>query len=134
MVKLFVFLSVFGACAGFTVAQVAPQRSAIVAKLTKRVLVAEQVTQPLKILSKPKAPYPDGGTTGGSICIRGAVTLRVTFQANGEVGKISVVSGLPYGATENAINAARRIKFVPAKINGNPVKSTKTIQYFFSEF
>lgn len=92
-----------------------------------------EVKEPVKILSKPRAPYPNGDT-GGSICIRGSVTLRVTFQANGEVGKISVVSGLPYGATENAIAAARKIKFNPAKLNGLPVTSFKTIQYFFSEF
>jgi TonB family protein len=132
MLKFFVFLGVFGICAGFVDAQV-PQRSAFVARAATRALVAEPVTEPLKILSKPIAPYPHS-SGGGSICIRGTVTLRVTFQANGEVGNIAVVSGLPYGFTESAITAAREIKFVPARKNGIRVNSARTIQYSFGYY
>lgn len=127
MLKFLVFLSVFGSYAGFVVAQVAPQRSAFVAKSAARVMEAEpEVTRPAKTLYKPRAPYADP-----SVCVSGTVTLRVTFQANGVVGSISVVSGLPYGFNESAINAARKIKFVPARRNGIRVNSTRTIQYSF---
>lgn len=128
MLKVFVFLIVFASCAGFVVAQVPPERLASVAKGAASILAeAPEVTEPVRILSKPRAPYADSG-----VCVSGTVTLRVTFQANGEIGKISVVSGLPLGFNESAVEAARKIKFVPARKNGIRVNSTRTIQYSFS--
>ena len=63
---------------------------------------------------------------------QGTVILRVTFLANGSIGGISAVKGLPNGLTEQAIAAARRISFEPAKINGSPQSVTKQIEYSFS--
>lgn len=85
------------------------------------------VTAPVTILYKPRAPYSDG-----SVCVQGTVTLMVTFQADGKVGDIEVISGLPYGFNDSAIDAARKIRFVPAKQNGVPVTKKKAIQYSFS--
>jgi hypothetical protein len=51
-----------------------------------------------------------------------------------EVGKtnIRVASGLPYGLTEQAITAARQIKFTPAMIDGTPVSMWMQLEYNFS--
>jgi periplasmic protein TonB len=87
------------------------------------------VTQPLKILSKPKASYTDAARTNN---IQGVVLLRVVFSASGQVGSISTVKGLPNGLTEQAIAAARSIRFEPAKVDGVPRSVTKTMEFSFS--
>jgi TonB family protein len=83
----------------------------------------------MKIVSKPRANYTD---TARQNQVQGTVTLRVTFLANGQIGSISPVSGLPYGLTEQAIAAARSIRFEPQMVNGNPVAVTKQVQYSFT--
>lgn len=87
------------------------------------------VTSGIKILSKPRPGYTDSARQAN---IQGTVILRVTFLANGSIGGISAVKGLPNGLTEQAIAAARRISFEPAKINGSPQSVTKQIEYSFS--
>lgn len=89
------------------------------------------VTQAVKIISKPRASYTDLARQN---VVQGKVVLRVTFLASGEIGPISVVSGLPNGLTEQAIAAARSIKFEPAKAGGVAVSRTKTIEYTFAIF
>ena len=86
--------------------------------------------KPLKILYKPRAAYPS--QENGLVCIQGTVSLRITFLETGEIGNISVISRLPYGATENAVEAAKQIKFEPAIKDGKPVNVTKTVQFPFS--
>ncbi|MBV9215587.1 MAG: TonB family protein [Acidobacteria bacterium] len=87
------------------------------------------VTQPIKILSKPRPGYTDSARQAN---IQGTVILRVTFNANGSIGGISAVKGLPNGLTEQAIAAARNIRFEPAKNNGIGQTVTKQIEYTFS--
>ncbi|MBS1797400.1 MAG: TonB family protein [Acidobacteria bacterium] len=88
-------------------------------------------SEPLKILSKPRAGYTDQARLSMT---QGKVVLRVTFLASGEIGGITTVSGLPNGLTEQAVAAARAIKFEPAKVGGKPVTVTKTIEYSFVIF
>lgn len=83
----------------------------------------------VKVLSQPRAAYTDAARQAG---IQGKVVLRVTFQADGSIGAISAVSGLPNGLTERAIAAARSIRFEPAKRNGVPYSVTRTIEYSFT--
>lgn len=87
------------------------------------------VTQAIKILSKPKAPFTD---TARAQSIQGVVRLRVTFLSNGQIGSISPIQGLSGGLTENAIAAARNIRFEPAKKNGVPYTVTKQVEYSFT--
>ena len=83
----------------------------------------------VKILSKRRASYTDAARTNN---IQGNVVLRVTFLASGQIGSISPVSGLPYGLTEQAIAAAREIKFNPATRDGIPYTKQMTMQYSFT--
>lgn len=91
---------------------------------------SSQFDTPLKILSKPRAAYPNQDKS--AVCIQGKVVLRVTFFDSGEIGRISVISGLGYGATDNAIAAAKKIKFEPAMKDGKPVTVTKPVEYSFT--
>lgn len=86
-------------------------------------------TTGVKIISKPRASYTDTARQQG---VQGKVVLRVTFQANGQVGAISPVSGLPGGLTERAIAAARQITFEPAMRNGVAYTVTRTLEYSFT--
>jgi len=88
-----------------------------------------KVSQPLKIISKPRGMYTDAARQNA---VQGNVNLRITFLASGQIGGISVVSGLPYGLTESAIAAARKIVFEPQKVNGVPQTIARTFQYSFT--
>lgn len=81
------------------------------------------------IAAKSPAKYTDAARQSN---IQGSVTLRVVFQANGTIGGIAPVSGLPYGLTEQAIAAARKIVFLPQRNGGKSITVTKTVQYSFS--
>jgi TonB family protein len=82
-----------------------------------------------RLLSKPPAKYTDTARKNG---LEGTVRLRVVFLASGEIGSILPVSFLSDGLTEQAIAAARSIKFEPATRNGIPVSTTKVVEYSFS--
>ena len=86
-------------------------------------------TEGVKILSKPRANYTDAARQNQ---VQGKVVLRVTFAANGSIGGISVISGLGNGLTEQAIAAARGIRFEPAKRGGVPYSVTKPVEYSFT--
>jgi TonB family protein len=87
------------------------------------------VTQGVKILFKQQAKYTDAARQNN---VQGTVTLRVTFTAAGTIGAISPVSGLPYGLTEQAIAAARSIRFEPAMKNGQKITTQKTVAFSFT--
>jgi TonB family protein len=86
-------------------------------------------TEGVKIISKPRANYTDAARTNN---IQGVVRVRVTFLANGTIGGISPVSNLGYGLTEQALAAARSIRFEPAKKGGVPYSVTKVVEYTFT--
>ncbi len=88
-------------------------------------------TTALKIVAKPRPGYTEDARKNGT---QGTVVLRVTFLANGQIGPISTVRGLPNGLTEQAIAAARRISFEPPKRNGIPSAITRTIEYSFTMY
>lgn len=85
----------------------------------------------LQILSKPRPSYTD---TARNNVTTGTVRLRVTFLASGKIGNVTSVTSLPDGLTEQAIEAAKNIKFNPATVDGKPVTVTKQIEYSFSIF
>jgi protein TonB len=87
------------------------------------------VTQPLKILSKPRPGYTDAARQNN---VQGTVILRVTFLPSGQIGSITAIKGLPYGLTEQAIAAARQMKFEPAKRDGIAQAVTRQVEYTFS--
>jgi len=86
-------------------------------------------TNPLRILSKPPARYTDEARANN---VQGSVRLKIVMLASGEVGQITVIQGLPDGLTDQAIVAARLLKFQPATKDGVPVSKTITIDYSFT--
>jgi TonB family protein len=82
----------------------------------------------VKILSKPRAAFTD---IARQEQITGVVKLRITFLASGEIGTVALVQGLPGGLTQQAMKAARAIRFEPALKNGIPVTVTKLLEFPF---
>lgn len=91
--------------------------------------VSSVTTKELRIISKPRPTMTDKARQNNE---QGSVILRIMFLASGQVGSISVVKGLKYGLNEQAIAAARMIKFEPAMSRGGVLKSvSKTVEYTF---
>jgi TonB family protein len=63
--------------------------------------------------------------------VTGTVVLRAIFAFDGRVRGVKVIKGLPNGLTLAAINAARRIRFIPATVGGKPVSQYVQIEYNF---
>jgi len=98
---------------------------------------ANNISQDLQLLSKPRAKYTDAARQNK---VQGWVKLQVTFLASGEIGEVVYIAEkskkkklTKYGLVANSIEAAKKIKFTPAKdANGNPITVTKPVEYSFS--
>ena len=64
--------------------------------------------------------------------VQGEVVLSAVFTCDGRITDIWVVRSLPHGLTENAIAAAKKIRFKPAIKNGLPVSVRATLKYTFN--
>lgn len=87
-----------------------------------------KITRALRILSKPRAIATDEARRNKE---EGTVVLRVTFLASGQIGSISVVKGLRFGLNEQAVAAARLIRFDPEMSNGVAKTVVRRIEYSF---
>jgi TonB family protein len=89
----------------------------------------KQATTKARLLSKPQPSYTKEAREND---ISGVVILKCVFRSNGEVTNIHIVAGLPYGLTDRAIEAAKKIKFIPATKDGQPVSMWMQLEYHFS--
>ena len=81
-----------------------------------------------QILDKPRPAYTEEARR---LEIEGEVQLEVVFGASGEVHILRVVRGLGHGLDENAVVAAKAIRFLPAKRDGHTVDSTAMVHIIF---
>jgi TonB family protein len=81
-----------------------------------------------KILYKEKAQYTQEAKDKK---IEGTVVLSVVFGADGQIGDIRVIRGLPHGLTQKAIEASSKIRFEPAMKDGRPVSVRGKLEYSF---
>ncbi len=76
------------------------------------------IDSPVDIIDKPKPEYT---AEGRNLKLEGDVVLDVVFLSNGTMKVNRVISGLGHGLDEAAVRAAERIRFKPAKREGQPV-------------
>ena len=88
-----------------------------------------EVTLKARVTKKPEPKYTK---TARKNRIEGTVVIRCVFSASGEVTNIHVISGLPDGLTERAVEAAKKIRFIPATKDGHPVSMWIELQYNFN--
>jgi TonB family protein len=138
-----------------SVAQLIDQAGGICAGPTKGVcakypkapaLESTIVADPLLIVPAPAPKKPDNSTRVTILekpqpettpearrnQVTGTVILRVTFLPSGVVENIRTIVGLPFGLTQQAIEAARKIKFRPATLDGRPVQKEQQVEYNFN--
>lgn len=96
-----------------------------------KVYTSRDVETKARIISRPEPVYTEEARRG---MVAGTVVLRAVFAFDGRVRAIRVVRGLSGGLTMQAISAARRIKFIPATVNGKPVSQYVQIEYNFNVF
>jgi len=96
---------------------------------TNRVYSNREVSERARIASQPKPGYTEEARKNQ---VAGIVVLRVVLRFDGTIGNITVVSGLPDGLTEQAIAAARNIRFTPAQKDGVPVSVSMQVEYRFN--
>lgn len=66
--------------------------------------------------------------------IQGTVRLRAILTSNGEVTGIEPIQILKNGLTENAIEAAQTMRFLPATKDGRNVSQYVTLVYQFNMY
>jgi TonB family protein len=92
-------------------------------------LTGKEVAVRAVIKSKPEPGYPREARRCGA---QGVVKLRIILGADGRVrDEMEVLEGLPCGVTDEAIKAARRIEFEPARKDGRPVSQYVIVIYNF---
>jgi TonB family protein len=80
------------------------------------------------ILYREKARYPDAARDAG---VRGTVALMVVFADDGTIKYMMVMQGLSHGLTEQAIEAARKIRFTPAMRDSKPISTIGSLEFTF---
>ncbi len=83
---------------------------------------------PVAIVSKPTPLYTDEARRRH---IEGEVVLEVTFVVSGALRVHRVVKSLGHGLDEAAIEAAKKIRFKPARKDGRPIDYTATVSVVF---
>lgn len=94
----------------------------------ERIYTTKEVDQKVQILKKPPARYTEDARRRMT---HGYVIVRAILAADEKVKHIEIVSGLPNGLSEKAIEAASQIKFKPAIKDGKPVSTWGEMEYGF---
>jgi TonB family protein len=96
---------------------------------TQSAFTGKGVDTKVRLLSKPEPSYTDEARNKS---VEGTVVLKAVFRSSGKVTDIRVIQGMPYGLTERAITAARKIKFIPATKEGKFVSMWMQLEYNFN--
>jgi TonB family protein len=83
------------------------------------------------ITYREKAKYTEEARSSG---VQGAVVLRAVLSHDGRVEHVQVLRPLSHSLTEQAMIAARRIKFLPVIRDGHPVSIILQVEFHFSLF
>lgn len=90
---------------------------------------SREVDVPAAVLEKPPLIYPENPYLWK---LPGTVRVRVFIGEDGRVDTVELVSAEPPGHFEEAaLAAARQLRYRPAEIRGQPVRSRKLIEILF---
>lgn len=81
------------------------------------------------ILYRERAHYREEARSAG---IQGTVILLCVYETDGRISHPLVLQGLSHGLTEEAILAAKKIRFEPAQKDGKPVTVIGRVEFNFS--
>jgi TonB family protein len=98
-------------------------------KTPDKIFSGKEVTRKVRLGMKPDPRYTEEARQNG---ISGTVILKCAFASDGSVRDITITAGLPYGLTERAVAAAKKIKFIPAMKDGKYVSMWIQLEYNFN--
>ncbi len=107
----------------------AAQTSGAAAAEQEKTFSPKDVTRKAKIIWRPEPIYTE---TARKNEVTGTVVIRAVFSSSGQVTNVRVVSGPDDGLAENAVEAARSIRFFPAVKDGRIVSQYIQIEYNFN--
>jgi TonB family protein len=84
---------------------------------------------PLLVLAKPRASYTEAARRKFT---DGVIRLRLTFEKDGRISKIAIISSLQNGLNRTAFFAALRIKFIPSEKESVLETVSRPVEYSFS--
>jgi TonB family protein len=96
---------------------------------TGPVITGKDADRKVVVLTKPEPSYTESARQAGT---KGAVVVKAVFAATGGITNIEVVSGLPFGLTEKAVDMVKQIRFVPAMKDGQLVSTRLQLEYNFN--
>ena len=99
--------------------------------ITQQPSTGKDLTRKVVVVSKPEPWFTEEARRANTA---GSVVLRVVLSATGEVTNIHAVSGLSQGLTEQAVEAAKSLRFIPAEKDGKFVSCWMELQYNFNLF
>ena len=94
-------------------------------------LLGKQVDIKAVVVMQPEPMYTEEARRNN---IQGTIVLKVLFSSDGSVVNIRGINALPYGLTDRAIEAAKKVKFVPAVKDGKFVSMWMQLEYNFNLF
>ncbi len=92
----------------------------------------KSVQKPITLPRIYKIPRPGYTLEALRYKVDGAVRLEVLFGSNGAIKYAIVARGLGFGLDEEAVKAARRIKFKPGEVDGQPVSLWMGVELGFA--
>ena len=95
---------------------------------SEKLLTGKEVDRKPILIMKPEPSYTEEAKAKQ---ITGTVVLRVVFASTGSVTNIRTANELSDGLTGRAIDAARKIKFIPAVKDGKFVSMWMQLEYNF---
>jgi len=88
-----------------------------------------EVTKKAVITFKPEPSFTE---TARRFEVTGVVRLRAVLYKTGEIKNVSVIKSLPHGLTEKSVDAAKRIRFEPARKDGQAVSQYVVLEYNYN--
>jgi TonB family protein len=93
------------------------------------IFTGKEVHRRMIVVAKPDPQYTELARQNRVV---GRLVLKAVFSRDGAVEDITVVSGLPDGLTDQAVYAAKLIKFIPALKDGHFVSTWIQLEYNFN--
>jgi TonB family protein len=95
---------------------------------TDQAVSATDNRTPLNITFKAKPSYTDAARQANE---EGDIHAAVLFGSDGKIKYVLILKGLRYGLNEQAVKAARLMKFEPQTENGKPISVVKRVVFSF---
>src|SRR5438128_3272455 len=124
MTRLLTLVLFFFVAMTSSYAQLVPLGSAD--KCPGKIYSGKDVERRARIIDFKSLTIPNEANAHG---VHGTVIINAVLCHNGRVTDITVVQGLPFGVTENAISAVRNTRFLTAELNFHSVSQAMQFQF-----